>query len=72
MFELSVNPFGTEYIEGDILGTKNTPMMLSIPLFSIDPFETEVSVYSIVWRLRTDGSGAYDYVNGYMSHHTMN
>lgn len=67
-----VNPFGTEYIEGDILGTKNTPLMLSIPIFSIAPFETDVSVYSIVWRLRTDGSGAFDYVNGFLSHHTMN
>ncbi len=63
------NPFGTEYIEGDILGTKNTPILLSIPKFSPAPFvDAEMTVVTIIWRLRTDGSGAYDYVNGYMSH----
>ncbi len=67
-----VNPFGREFIEGDILGTKNTPIMLSIPKFSIAPYETGVSIYTIVWRLRTDGSGAFDYVNGYVSHHIAN
>ena len=63
-----INPFGTEFIKGDILGTKNTPILLSIPKTSLSPFETGLSVVTIVWRLRTDGSGAYDYVNGYMSH----
>lgn len=66
------NPFGNEYIDGDILGTKNTPILLSIPRVSIAPFETEISIVTIVWRLRTDGSGAFDYVNGYMSHHVAN
>jgi len=63
-----VNPFGRDFIEGDILGTKNTPILLSIPKTSLAPFETGLSVATIVWRLRTDGSGGYDYVNGYMSH----
>jgi len=61
------NPFGNEYIAGDILGTKNTPIVLKIPR-STYFFQTELSVATIVWRLRTDGSGAYDYVNGYVSH----
>lgn len=71
-----VNPFGTEYIEGDILGTQNTPIVLSILKPAVEnliaPLNTTVSIYTIVWRLRTDGSGAYDYVNGFMSHHAVN
>ena len=67
-----VNPFGRDFIEGDILGTKNTPILLSIPKSSLSPFETGLSVVTIVWRLRTDGSGAFDYVNGYMSHFGSN
>lgn len=63
------NPFGNEYIAGDVLGTKNTPIVLKIPR-STYFFETSLSVATIVWRLRTDGSGAYDYVNGYVSHIT--
>jgi thiol-disulfide isomerase/thioredoxin len=62
------NPFGTDFLKGDILGTRHTPILLSIPRTSLAPFETSLSVVTIVWRLRTDGSGAYDYVNGYMSH----
>ena len=32
-----------------------------------DPWETGLSFATIVWRLRTDGTGGYDYVNGYVS-----
>ena len=63
-----VNPFGKDFLTGDILGTRNTPILLSIPKNTLAPFETEVSVATMIWRLRTDGSGAYDFVNGYMSH----
>ncbi len=63
-----VNPFGKDFIKGDILGTRNTPIILSIPRPSFPVFETELSVATMIWRLRTDGSGAYDFVNGYMSH----
>jgi hypothetical protein len=65
-----VNPFGTEYIEGDILGTKNTPIVLVISKQSLPavPFELDFSAATIVWKLRQDGSGKYDYVNGYFDH----
>lgn len=67
-----VNPFGRDYIAGDILGTKNTSIVLSLPKADMSqvPFSTGLSVVTMVWRLRTDGSGAYDFVNGYMSHLT--
>jgi len=63
-----VNPFGREYIEGDILGTKSSSILISLPKVSKGPLQTDISIYTIVWRLRTDGSGDYDYVNGYKSH----
>jgi len=63
-----VNPFEREYIEGDILGTKSSSILLSIPKVSKGPLKTDISIYTVVWRLRTDGSGEYDYVNGYASH----
>jgi len=67
-----VNPFGKEYIEGDILGTKNTPIIIRIkkdPSLVIPAgIDVSMSVATIIWRLRQDGSGEYDYVNSYLSH----
>jgi hypothetical protein len=67
-----VNPFGKEYIEGDILGTRNTPIVLRIrkdPNLII-PAEANISfsVATVIWRLIQDGSGEYEYVNSYLDH----
>jgi hypothetical protein len=65
-----INPFGNEFLEGDVLGTKHTPIMLSIQMQGIDykQFNAHLSVATIIWKFRSDGSGRYDYVNGYLSH----
>lgn len=65
-----VNPFGKEYIAGDILGTKSTPIKLIISKKGLTalPIPMTFSVATIVWRLKTDGSGDVEYVNGYISH----
>jgi hypothetical protein len=62
-----INPFGRDYIEGDIFGSRNTPIILSLPKVTTALVEADLSVVTIIWRLRTDGSGAYDYINGYKS-----
>lgn len=66
----TVNPFDKEYIEGDILGNRNTPIILSIPkpTNGIIPagIDVKFSVATIIWRLKQDGSGKYEYVNGYL------
>ena len=64
----AINPFGTEYLEGDILGTKYTPIIVSIPLVDITPLESSYSVATIIWMYKDDGSGFYDYINGYVAH----
>ncbi len=62
-----INPFAKEFIKGDILGTKYTPILLSIPKVDLTPLETSMSFVTIVWKYRADGSGFYDYINGYSS-----
>lgn len=61
------NPFGRHYIAGDILGSKNTSIELVIPHYDASQFNTGLSVVTIIWRLKTDGSGTYEFVNGYLS-----
>lgn len=65
-----VNPFGNEFLEGDVLGTKYTPLVLSIKTAGLDysQYNAHASIATIVWRFRNDGSNLYDYVNGYVSH----
>jgi hypothetical protein len=65
-----VNPFGTEFLAGDVLGTKYTPLLMSIKTDGLDysQYNAKVTIATIVWRFRNDGSNLYDYVNGYISH----
>ena len=65
-----VNPFGNEFIEGDVLGTKYTPLLMSIKTGGLNykQFNGHVSIASVVWKFKDDGSGLYEYVNGYVSH----
>ncbi len=66
-----VNPFGSEFIEGDVLGTKYTPILLSISdddVMDYSQFSGHASVVTIIWKYKSDGIDTYSYVNGYVSH----
>jgi hypothetical protein len=62
-----LNPLGNAYAAGDVYGTRYTPMQFHIALPTL-PFDADMSVATIVWQLRQDGSGTYDYVNGAVTH----
>lgn len=63
-----INPLGNSFAAGDIFGTRYNPVQFEITLPTGLPFEPDWSVATIIWKLRDDGSGDYDYVNGYVSH----
>lgn len=67
-----INPFVDEYIEGDILGSKYTPIRFYLPKDNglLDQYDYEGwSVLTVIWRTQTDGEpGEVEFVNGYMSH----
>lgn len=62
-----INPLGGAYAAGDIYGTRYTPFQFEIELPTL-PFDADLSVATIIWQLRQDGSGDYDYVNGTVNH----
>ena len=62
-----INPLGNSFAAGDIYGTRYNPFHLEIELPAL-PFEADLSVATIIWQLRQDGSGDYDYVNGSVNH----
>jgi len=63
----SINALGKDYIAGDIIGNKHTPIIVSIPTKDLTPYEPTLSFATIIWYYKEDGSGFYDYVNGYVS-----
>ena len=68
----SVNPFGSDYLAGDVLGSKYTPIRFHIdkPTFSSLAGLNVVGykVLTVVWELVFDGSDyAYRYTNAYES-----
>lgn len=63
-----INPLGASYAAGDIFGTRYTPFHLRIKKPTGLPFTPDYSVATIIWKLREDGSGDYDYINGHVSH----
>lgn len=69
-----INPFNNEFLEGDVLGTKYTPIIINIAdgQFNYAPFNPKLSVATIVWKYNADGSETYDFVNGYVSHLSSN
>lgn len=64
-----LNALGSSYAAGDIFGTRYSPVQLEIqkPTLPVG-MEADYSVATIIWQLRQDGSGAYDYVNGSVTH----
>lgn len=64
-----LNALGSSYAAGDIFGTRYSPVQFEIqkPTLPVG-MEADYSVATIIWQLRQDGSGAYDYVNGSVTH----
>ena len=62
-----LNPLGNAFAAGDVYGTRYTPIQFEIEKPSL-PFDADFSIATIIWQLRQDGSGAYDYINGTVSH----
>jgi hypothetical protein len=62
-----INPLGNAYAAGDIYGTRYTPFQFHIEKPTL-PFDADFSVATIIWELRQDGSGDYDYINGVVTH----
>lgn len=66
-----INPFGNEYIEGDILGSRFTPIRMWLPIADISPIQPlSWGVATIIWQVRPGDTGNdtfYDFVNGYYS-----
>jgi hypothetical protein len=62
-----INPLGNAYAAGDIYGTRYTPFQFHIEKPTL-PFDADFSVATIIWEVRQDGSGDYDYINGVVTH----
>ena len=64
-----LNALGSSYAAGDIFGTRYSPVQLEINKPTLPAgMEADYSVATIIWQLRQDGSGAYDYINGSVTH----
>ena len=66
-----VNPFGSEFLEGDVIGTQYTPLLLSIKdkeVMDYSMFGGHASIATIIWKYNNDGSDTYSFVNGFVSH----
>lgn len=63
-----INPLGASYAAGDIFGTRYTPFHLRIKKPTGLPFTPDYAVATIIWKLKDDGSGSYEYINGVVSH----
>ena len=64
-----LNPLGGSYAAGDVFGTRYSPVQFEITKPTLPAgMAADFSVATIVWQLRQDGSGDYDYVNGAVTH----
>jgi len=64
-----LNALGSSYAAGYIFGTRYSPVQFEIQKPTLPAgMEADYSVATIIWQLRQDGSGAYDYVNGSVTH----
>jgi len=64
-----LNALGSSYAAGDIFGTRYSPVQFEIQKPTLPAgMEADYGVATIIWQLRQDGSGAYDYVNGSVTH----
>jgi len=68
----SINPLGTSFFDGDIFGSKYTPIQIKIDksaLSAIAGIPHSLSVATLIWKPATDGSQTMWYVNGYVDLH---
>ena len=64
-----INALGGSYAAGDVFGTRYSAVQLEITKPTLPAgMEADYSVATIIWQLRQDGSGDYDYVNGVVTH----
>ena len=64
-----INALGGSYAAGDIFGTRYSAVQLEITKPTLPAgMVADYSVATIIWQLRQDGSGDYDYVNGVVTH----
>jgi len=64
-----INPLGNAYAAGDIYGTRYTPFQFHINKPTLPAgMDADFSIATIIWELRQDGSGDYDYINGVVTH----
>ena len=64
----TINPLGQSYFEGDIFGSKYTPIKLVIPHEVLGvpvPSGVEYEVVTIIWSERFDGTPGVLFVNGF-------
>jgi hypothetical protein len=64
----TINPLGQAYFEGDIFGSKYTPIQIKVPLtiqgMTLPP-DLKYEVVTIIWSERFDGSPGVLFVNGF-------
>ena len=64
----TINPLGQAYFEGDIFGSKYTPIQIKVPLtiqgMTLPP-NLKYEVVTIIWSERFDGSPGVLFVNGF-------
>lgn len=63
-----LNPLGNSFAAGDVYGTRYSALQLEITLPTGLPFTPDYSVATMIWKLKQDGSGDYEYINGVVSH----
>ena len=64
-----INALGGSYAAGDVFGTRYSAVQLEITKPTLPTgMEADYSVATIIWQLRQDGSGDYDYINGVVTH----
>jgi hypothetical protein len=72
----SINPLGDDFFEGDIFGSKFTPIVIKIPLNKDIQMQVvrqlmpnvKLEVATLIWAPRTDGELGVLFVNGHIDH----
>ena len=72
----SINPLGNDFFEGDIFGSKFTPIVIKIPLNKDIQMQAvrqllpnvKLEVATLLWTPRLDGEPGVLFVNGHIDH----
>lgn len=72
----SINPLGNDFFEGDIFGSKFTPIVIKIPLNKDIQMQAirqllpnvKLEVATLLWAPRQDGNPGVLFVNGHIDH----